>query len=288
MPLATKNHAIILKDGKLAEDCACCGGWYCDSKYGACVVSGVCSSKCEDECNAANGTFSGPSSACCSATQPASLWPSSLTLQLSGNRPQAYGHGCSISGTTRVVVDEGFNDWITDNNGLKRVNPLSTWTAKDVYEGNTFPSTIVLSRGQIIQVDAGYSYAVYTNNGFAGANSIASTEVTCSHVLPNGTVSWKLGTPNPNVQDSVRMYIESSGALQSGYIGSGFFEYAVKSKLALRMGFNTLGTSSDSVSVVQSQILQTTASSVSSPYVAPFACRGNYSDWKLQSVTFQF
>lgn len=33
MPLATKNNAIILKDGKLAENCGCCGGWYC---YGEC------------------------------------------------------------------------------------------------------------------------------------------------------------------------------------------------------------------------------------------------------------
>jgi hypothetical protein len=31
MPLATKNNAIIVKDGLLAENCACCGGWYCDS-----------------------------------------------------------------------------------------------------------------------------------------------------------------------------------------------------------------------------------------------------------------
>jgi hypothetical protein len=30
MPLATKNNAIIVKDGKLAENCGCCGGWYCD------------------------------------------------------------------------------------------------------------------------------------------------------------------------------------------------------------------------------------------------------------------
>jgi hypothetical protein len=28
-PIATKNNAIILKDGKLAEDCGCCGAWYC-------------------------------------------------------------------------------------------------------------------------------------------------------------------------------------------------------------------------------------------------------------------
>jgi hypothetical protein len=35
MPLATKNNAIILKDGKLAEGCGCCGGWYCyqDSQF---------------------------------------------------------------------------------------------------------------------------------------------------------------------------------------------------------------------------------------------------------------
>lgn len=29
MPLATKNGSIIVKDGKLAENCDCCGGWYC-------------------------------------------------------------------------------------------------------------------------------------------------------------------------------------------------------------------------------------------------------------------
>jgi hypothetical protein len=29
MPIATKNNAIIVKDGKLAENCGCCGGWYC-------------------------------------------------------------------------------------------------------------------------------------------------------------------------------------------------------------------------------------------------------------------
>jgi hypothetical protein len=29
MPLATKDNAIIVKDGKLAENCDCCGGWYC-------------------------------------------------------------------------------------------------------------------------------------------------------------------------------------------------------------------------------------------------------------------
>jgi hypothetical protein len=29
MPLATKNNALIVTDGKLAENCGCCGGWYC-------------------------------------------------------------------------------------------------------------------------------------------------------------------------------------------------------------------------------------------------------------------
>jgi len=29
MTLATKNGAIIVKNGLLAENCGCCGGWYC-------------------------------------------------------------------------------------------------------------------------------------------------------------------------------------------------------------------------------------------------------------------
>jgi hypothetical protein len=34
MPLATKDNAIIIKDGKLAENCDCCGPWYC---YAPCL-----------------------------------------------------------------------------------------------------------------------------------------------------------------------------------------------------------------------------------------------------------
>lgn len=37
MPLATKNNSLIVKDGKVAENCNCCGGWYC---YGGCGCSG--------------------------------------------------------------------------------------------------------------------------------------------------------------------------------------------------------------------------------------------------------
>jgi hypothetical protein len=44
MPLATKNNAIIVKDGKLAENCGCCGGWYC---YDG-AAAGKCFCVCED------------------------------------------------------------------------------------------------------------------------------------------------------------------------------------------------------------------------------------------------
>lgn len=37
MPLATKNNALIVKDGKIAENCGCCGGWYC-----YCVTQPAC------------------------------------------------------------------------------------------------------------------------------------------------------------------------------------------------------------------------------------------------------
>lgn len=42
MPLATKNNAIIVKDGNLAENCGCCGGWYCCADKG-CVLDGIAS-----------------------------------------------------------------------------------------------------------------------------------------------------------------------------------------------------------------------------------------------------
>lgn len=29
MPLATKNGSLIVTDGQIAENCDCCGGWYC-------------------------------------------------------------------------------------------------------------------------------------------------------------------------------------------------------------------------------------------------------------------
>jgi hypothetical protein len=29
MPIATKNNQIIVKDGSVAADCGCCGGWNC-------------------------------------------------------------------------------------------------------------------------------------------------------------------------------------------------------------------------------------------------------------------
>jgi hypothetical protein len=44
MPLATKNNAIIVKDGLLAENCGCCGGWYC---YDG-AAAGKCFCVCED------------------------------------------------------------------------------------------------------------------------------------------------------------------------------------------------------------------------------------------------
>jgi hypothetical protein len=40
MTLATKNGSLIVKDGKLAENCECCGGWYCCFSP-ACVADSI-------------------------------------------------------------------------------------------------------------------------------------------------------------------------------------------------------------------------------------------------------
>jgi len=36
MPIATKNTALIVKDGKVTENCNCCGGWWCYLDPNAC------------------------------------------------------------------------------------------------------------------------------------------------------------------------------------------------------------------------------------------------------------
>jgi hypothetical protein len=41
MSLATKNNALIVKDGNIAENCACCGGWYCYESDCPCRYSGT-------------------------------------------------------------------------------------------------------------------------------------------------------------------------------------------------------------------------------------------------------
>jgi hypothetical protein len=40
MTLATQNGSLIVKDGKLAENCECCGGWYCCFSP-ACVADSI-------------------------------------------------------------------------------------------------------------------------------------------------------------------------------------------------------------------------------------------------------
>lgn len=36
MTLATKNGSLIVKDGSIAENCGCCGGWYCCPDVSTC------------------------------------------------------------------------------------------------------------------------------------------------------------------------------------------------------------------------------------------------------------
>jgi hypothetical protein len=41
MTLATKNNALIVKDGKIAENCGCCGGWYCYKQCDSCKTGAI-------------------------------------------------------------------------------------------------------------------------------------------------------------------------------------------------------------------------------------------------------
>lgn len=64
MPLAKKNNALIVKGGRIAQDCNCCGN-------GACCDGAVCSIKSRDECDEAAGkVYKGDGTTCTSGQCP--------------------------------------------------------------------------------------------------------------------------------------------------------------------------------------------------------------------------
>lgn len=90
MTIATKNGSIIVKDGKLAENCGCCGGWYC-CRVSQCVSDGIES---------------------VTASISASDWSYQLTLSSScGTKyASAYFKGSSASATKALTYD-GSTAW---------------------------------------------------------------------------------------------------------------------------------------------------------------------------------
>lgn len=93
MTLATKNGSLILKDGSIAENCGCCGGWYC---YNQCA------------------DFSCPGSASVSVSISASdtltniIWRYAPQLNFSGlptywQRHTLFSRGSEINGVHSLV-----------------------------------------------------------------------------------------------------------------------------------------------------------------------------------------
>jgi hypothetical protein len=64
MTLATKNGSLIVKDGKIAENCGCCGDWYC---------------YCEDDCNTT------PACSYCLGSCPPHKAPNSFTATIAAS-----------------------------------------------------------------------------------------------------------------------------------------------------------------------------------------------------------
>ena len=101
MNIATQGGSIIVKDGLLAENCGCCGGWYCDvSGGGACCESGAagssptCSIKPECDCKGEGKVFRGVGttctpSPCLELCTPTCSAPPEVTVQITVSDPVA-------------------------------------------------------------------------------------------------------------------------------------------------------------------------------------------------------
>lgn len=102
MTIATKNGAIIVKDGKLAENCECCGGWYCVvTDGGACCEDGAagspptCSIRPSCDCEGTGKVFKGVGTTCtpnpccitCDQCPSPMCIPRYVVVQISGTIP---------------------------------------------------------------------------------------------------------------------------------------------------------------------------------------------------------
>ena len=108
MPLATKNNAIIIKDGKLAEDCGCCGGWYCCPPVMKATVTFNLSDV--ETVASTGGVFpggSGYSLVRINASAMSSL--SGTVYQLNSTNP---GQGCNTYYFGSDTVDTSENPWL--------------------------------------------------------------------------------------------------------------------------------------------------------------------------------
>jgi hypothetical protein len=126
MPLATKNGSLIVKDGRLAEDCDCCGGeWFCDG--------GVCGS-------------------CIGGSYPSAI-NTSLTLTISGDaegsvtlpaKLKLYAtvdQGIGACAEYLFAVGPGANP---RNVGYSPASPLITYTKRNVSPPVQITTTLAL------------------------------------------------------------------------------------------------------------------------------------------------
>jgi hypothetical protein len=208
MPLATKNNAIIVKNGRLAENCDCCGDWYCVGPYGCCTTaSGASSQKCEQECIDSNGVFSVAGAECCESFSPTTL-PSSITVSVNA-KPSIYGHGC-------IALDSGETVYDGDYSGS------GDWTPLDVFSQNSWTSTVTLTRNTTEPAYPATRYplaaAFYDNFGQGGDGFYAGAWVGCKYIDPaTGVRVWNVLACFAYTASVLRLKTRRFGSFLPGY-----------------------------------------------------------------------
>lgn len=175
MPIATKNGSIIVKDGKVAENCDCCGGWYC---YGG-ASDGVCNCICEDSGKTLPGTLLFTCTT--SSWPPADLsdYPNpavgSLSLIRTGscNVEWIGQYGSTI--TVRVVGRVVDRDTSLYGNGMNL-----EWYYGPIVNGKSYSNTLLTSSGAfsagagksaLRDICNGVSMPVHIPPGFSGMSA---------------------------------------------------------------------------------------------------------------------
>lgn len=198
MSLATKNNALIIKDGKLAENCNCCGEWYCSA--GACcdATSGETSMRHACDCDGQGKVFLGEWTTADLGCAPCGFWlPFNVTATITYSGPSPWpGYPGQLERSSTLT----YNPWTCNGSLFTDITrdykqafsvvwvPLGQASAQGVETAT--PSFSYFSFNYSRLADGSYRQSVLLIDGLRFSNVASQFHTIIPHECNQGEKPW--------------------------------------------------------------------------------------------------